>query len=75
MQWSAKNVSIGTNGTVELVFGAPARSLYSYRGGEIQRALLATTGTWGWTVQVLEMVPEQSSDCLPTRQTDNTSLG
>lgn len=58
MQWPDDNVRVGADGAVELVLGrSPARAYRPYQGGEIQGAEVATTGTWGWTVQAPEMEP------------------
>ncbi|AZY92938.1 MULTISPECIES: family 16 glycosylhydrolase [Paracoccus] len=58
MQWSDDNVRVGADGAIELVLGrSPSGSPRPYQGGEIQGAQIATTGTWGWTVQAPDMQP------------------
>ncbi|QXI64994.1 hypothetical protein CP157_02775 [Paracoccus marcusii] len=58
MQWSDDNVRVGADGAIELVLGrSPSGSPRPYQGGEIQVAQIATTGTWGWTVQAPDMQP------------------
>lgn len=58
MQWSDDNVRVAADGAVELVLGrSPAGATRPYQGGKIQGAEVATTGTWGWTVQAPEMGP------------------
>ncbi|QDA35923.1 glycosyl hydrolase family protein (plasmid) [Paracoccus liaowanqingii] len=58
LQWLPDNVRLAVDGSVELVLRrAPEGSERPYQSGEVQSALEATTGTWGWTVQTPEMWP------------------
>ena len=58
MQWSDDNVRVGADGAVELVLDrSPAGAYRPYQGRELQGTEVATTGTWGWTVQAPQMEP------------------
>ena len=65
MQWPDDNVRVGADGAVELVLGrSPARAARRYQCGAIRGAEVATTGTWGWTVQAPEMEPGEAFGML-----------